>query len=212
MKISTVVVSMFETNCYLACDEFTGKCAIIDPGDEPEKIFSEIEQLNVTPEVVLLTHGHGDHIGAVVEMIHRYKIPLFAGDGEETLLSSPERNMSAAVGLPIICPPPKMYLKESDKVKVGNISFSVISTPGHSPGGVCYLHENILFCGDTLFYGSVGRTDFPGCSHEQLISSIANKLMNLPDSTKCYPGHGPATTIGYEKKHNPFLQGGGKYV
>lgn len=212
MKICTIVVSMFETNCYLAADETTGKCAIIDPGDEPERIFAEIEKEKLTPEVILLTHGHGDHIGAVVEMVHRYKVPLYAGEGEEALLSSPERNMSAAVGVPVICPPPQAYLNESDTVKVGSITFSVITTPGHSPGGVCYRHDNILFCGDTLFYGSVGRTDFPGCSHDKLVASITNKLLNLPESTKCYPGHGPATTIGFEKKNNPFLQGGGKYV
>ncbi len=208
MKVATLVVGMFETNCYLPYDENSKKCAIIDPGDEPDRIFEEIDKHGLTPEVILLTHGHGDHVGAVVEMIHKYGIPLFAGRGEESLLASPEKNMSAAVGLPVVCPPPKSYLVEDDTVNIGHVSFKVIQTPGHSPGGVCYLHEDHLFCGDTLFYGSIGRTDFPGCSHEQLISSIANKLLNLPNNTNCYPGHGPTTTIGFEKRNNPFLTGG----
>lgn len=212
MKINTIVVGMFETNCYLAYEDETGKCAIIDPGDEPERIFAEIEKLDLIPEMVLLTHGHGDHIGAVVEMIHKYEIPLYAGKGEEALLASPEKNMSAAVGMPVVCPPPGKFLDDGETITFGTTTLTVISTPGHSPGGVCYHHENDLFCGDTLFYGSVGRTDFPGCSHEQLISSIVNKLLNLPDTTACYPGHGPATTIGFEKKQNPFLQGGGRFV
>ena len=208
MEITTVVVSMFETNCYIVRADSNRDCAIIDPGDEAERIITEIERQRLVPKAILLTHGHGDHCGGVNDILKSYHIPLYAGKGEEALLLSAERNMSAAVGNPVTCNMPDRLLKEDDTVAIGDIAFRVIQTPGHSPGGVCYLHENHLFCGDTLFYGSVGRTDFPGCSHEQLISSIADKLLNLPDETICYPGHGPTTTIGFERTNNPFLTGG----
>ncbi|MFH1699259.1 MAG: MBL fold metallo-hydrolase [Candidatus Zixiibacteriota bacterium] len=209
MKIETIVVSMFQTNCYLVYDEKSKEGVIIDPGDEADRIIDETDKFGVKPTAVILTHGHGDHVGGVNEVVNKFKIPLYAGKGEEELLASAEKNMSSAVGMPVVCPQPERLLIDDDKVNFGFHAFTVIQTPGHSPGGVCYYSEKILFCGDTLFFGSIGRTDFPGCSHEQLINSIKTKLLILPDETVCYPGHGPATSIGFERKCNPFLTGGG---
>ncbi len=208
MEIETIVVSMFETNCYLAYDSKTKEGVIIDPGDEAERIIKKIEDIGMMPKFLLLTHGHGDHIGGVNDILEKYKIPLYAGKGEEVLLDSSEKNMSGSIGAPVTCPMPERLLADGDIIEFGSIKLAVIQTPGHSPGGVCYHSEDILYCGDTLFYGSIGRTDFPGCSHEQLIDSIIRKLMVLPDETVCYPGHGPATSIGFERKNNPFLTGG----
>ncbi|MCP4570421.1 MAG: MBL fold metallo-hydrolase [FCB group bacterium] len=207
MKLEILALGIYQTNCYLLYDEESKEGAIIDPGDEAERIIDRVDNLGFTPQMILLTHGHIDHIGAVNDVKAHYDIPIFAGKGEEKLLASAADNMSAAFGSPVTCPPPDKILAEGEEVNIGSIKLTVIPTPGHSPGGVCFYSGKILICGDTLFYGSVGRTDFPGCSHEKLISSIIEKLLVLPNDTVCYPGHGPATTIGQEKANNPFLTG-----
>lgn len=208
MEIKTLLVGMIETNCYLVYDRAAGDGVIIDPGDESGRIAAEIVRSGFTPKAILLTHGHGDHIGAVPELVSRLKLPIYAGRGEESMLASPEENLSAQIGLPVSCPPCERLLTDGETLRVGSLTFTVIATPGHSPGGVCYLSGKTLFCGDTLFCGSIGRTDFPGCSHKRLIASITRKLLALPDDIVCYPGHGPTTTIGDERRDNPFLNGG----
>lgn len=209
MQIKTVVVGIFEVNCYLYWDENSKDGVIIDPGADFETIKSEIENAGFIPKSVLLTHGHGDHIGAVREVMEFYNIPLYAGEGEEQLLTDAHYNMSASMGVNLTTPRPDFLVRDEEIINIGSLQFRVLATPGHSPGGVCYLDEikNLLFCGDTLFFSSVGRTDFPGGSHKQLIDSIHTKLLRLPDSIICYPGHGPATYIGAERINNPFLQG-----
>lgn len=207
MQIKTLVVSPFEVNCYLVWDQARGKCAIIDPGDEDELIIDTIRSNNLTPEAILLTHGHGDHIGAVDPLIKKYDIPLYVGEGEDGLLANPSAEVSAFFGYQIVCPPPDKLLKDKDVIRIGGVDFTVFSTPGHSPGGVCYFAGNSVFCGDTLFYGSIGRTDLAGGSYKVLIDSIEQKLLTLPDDIICYPGHGPSTTIGQERRSNPFLTG-----
>jgi glyoxylase-like metal-dependent hydrolase (beta-lactamase superfamily II) len=211
MKLKTVVVGIFEVNCYLYWDETSLDGVIIDPGADFESIKSEVEKAGFNPKALLLTHGHGDHIGAVRETLEFYKIPLYAGSGEEELLSNAESNLSGSFGVNITTPTPDFLVKDEETITIGNLQFKILATPGHSPGGICYLDEvqNILFCGDTLFFSSIGRTDFPGCSHQQLLDSIHTKLLPLPDTIICYPGHGPATTIGGEKTNNPFLKGYG---
>jgi hydroxyacylglutathione hydrolase len=207
MEILTLVVGMFETNCYLVYDRDKSEGVVIDPGDEAERIAGEIERLDFRPKMILLTHGHADHIGAVSEIQEKYDIPLCVGRGEEPLLKSAIENLSALVGRPITVSAPMRLLTDNDTVSFGSVALKILQTPGHSPGGICYYADGIVFCGDTIFSGSVGRTDFPGCSHEQLISSITKKLLVLPDETVCYPGHGPTTSIGDEKRQNPFLRG-----
>jgi len=207
MIIETIAVSPFETNCFLVAQDVGQSCVIIDPGDEDEKIIEYIDKNKLTPSAILLTHGHGDHIGAVEPMRKKYNIPVYVGKGDEPLLASPSANMSAIFGHSIECSPAEHIVSDSDVIKIKDLEFVVFATPGHSPGGVCYYIGNRLFCGDTLFCGSVGRTDLPGGSHSQLIGSIQKSILSLPDDTICYPGHGPATTVGEERRDNPFLTG-----
>ena len=208
-ELRTLVVGPFAVNCYLYWDPESKDGIIIDPGLEAERIFAQVEKAGFTPKAILLTHGHGDHIAAVGAVKEHYDIPLYVGNGEEELLANPSANVSALIGEPITAPPADHLLDDEQPLSIGSINFRVLATPGHSPGGVCYLDENeaILFCGDTLFAGSIGRYDFPGCSLEKLMESIDQKIMKLPDDVICYPGHGPHTTVGNERATNPFLSG-----
>lgn len=209
MDIETVVVGEFEVNCYLCYNLDSNKGVIIDPGATASHIIKEVEKIGFEPTAILLTHGHSDHIGAVAKVKEYFNIPLYAGKGEEELLVNPDANLSTALGKEIKSPPPDKLVDDGEYISEGGFDFQVLATPGHSLGGVCYFDEksNNLFCGDTLFYGSIGRTDFPGCSFETLMSSIKEKILTLPDSIVCYPGHGPKTTVGAERSNNPFIRG-----
>jgi hydroxyacylglutathione hydrolase len=207
MEIATLTVSLFETNCYLVYDGKNGAGVIIDPGDEAERIFDEVERLKIVPEAILLTHGHGDHIGAVEDLKEKFDNTLQAGKGAEAMIEMSRKNFPAMYNIDISCPLPDSILAEGEVVTFGDDRLIVITTPGHSPEGICFYTPGRLFCGDTLFFNSVGRTDLPGGNHEQMITMIKDKLLVLPDETICYPGHGPSTTIGQEKKYNPFLTG-----
>lgn len=209
MNLQTLVVGPFEVNCYLYWDEKTKDGVIIDPGAEETQIARAVDKAGFAPRAILLTHGHGDHIAAVASMKEKYRIPLYVGKGEEELLANPSANISALVGHPITSPAPDFLLVDEEAISVGGISLRALSTPGHTPAGVSYLDEKdgILFCGDTLFCGSVGRTDLPGGSFDKLMESIQKKIMTLPDQVVCYPGHGPETTVGAERAGNPFLKG-----
>lgn len=208
MEIITLTVGMFDTNCYLVFDRKSGEGIIIDPGFEAERIAGEIQRHKVVPTAIVLTHAHGDHIGAVEELKASYGIPVMAGKGAGESIESSNKHFAAMFGIEISCPEPDRFLDDGDTVVFGDEKLTVIPTPGHSPEGICLHSEKVLFCGDTLFYGSVGRTDLPGGNHRQMIDSITQRLLVLSDHTVCYPGHGPTTTIGQERKHNPFLIGG----
>ncbi|MBU0984083.1 MAG: MBL fold metallo-hydrolase [candidate division Zixibacteria bacterium] len=209
-KLHTLIVGPFEVNCYLYWDQKTLDGVIIDPGAEAEGIIREVENEGFTPRAILLTHGHGDHIAAVAEVKAKYDIPLYIGAGEEDLLANPSANISAYFDQPIVAPPPDHSVNDEDVVKTGSLIFRVLSTPGHTRAGVCFLDETegLLFTGDTLFAGGIGRTDLPGGSYNLLIESIRQKILALPDSVVCLPGHGPGTTVGAERTGNPFLTGG----
>jgi hydroxyacylglutathione hydrolase len=207
MEIEILEVSPFQVNCYLVWSKEEKVGVIIDPGDEDELILERIEKNGITPKAILLTHGHADHIGAVKPLKEKLNIPLYIGHGDENMLESPSANVSLMFGFKITCPPPDHILKDSDVISFGPLKFSIFATPGHSPGGICYFIEKVLFCGDTLFNGSIGRTDLPGGDYRQLIESIDKNILSLPDEIICYPGHGPRTTVGDERKHNPFLTG-----
>ena len=207
MEIETIVVSPFEVNCYLVWNKEDRVGVIIDPGDEDELIIERIEKRGIIPKAILLTHGHGDHIAAVGPLKEKYDIPIYIGRDDAHMLLSPSANVSAIFGYEVICPPADKTVSDLDVIKFGSLEFTVFLTPGHSPGGVCYFTQNVLFCGDTLFNGSVGRTDLPGGSYDVLIDSINKKILSLPDDIVCYPGHGPKTTVGAERRNNPFLSG-----
>lgn len=210
-RLHSIVVGPFGVNCYLLWDETTNRAVIIDPGAEAGTIDYWVDEFDLTPECILLTHGHGDHIAAVAELKDRYRIPLYIGKGDEALLADPSANISAFFDHPIVAPDPDESLADNQVLNLAGIRLAVLATPGHTAGGVCYLEEEAgrLFCGDTLFAGSIGRTDLEGGDYDQLIQSIRTKILTLPDSIVVYPGHGPHTTVGTERASNPFLIGSG---
>jgi glyoxylase-like metal-dependent hydrolase (beta-lactamase superfamily II) len=207
MHIKRIVVSPFETNCYLVWNKSDNTCVIIDPGDEDQIIIDKINQQGLKPKAILLTHGHADHIAAVEPLKEKFEIPLYLGKGDEVLLDSSSSYISSVLGYKIKCPFPDHLISDADVIDFGSLKFTVLATPGHTPGGVCYLDGKHLFCGDTLFSGSIGRTDLPGGNFQQLIDSINRSILTLPEDIICYPGHGPETTVGEEKNSNPFLMG-----
>ncbi|MFC1892972.1 MBL fold metallo-hydrolase [Chloroflexota bacterium] len=204
MIIKRVVVGPFASNCYIVGSEATGDGMIIDPGADAGEILSNAKELNI--KITVLTHAHVDHIGAVREVKEATGAELAVHSADAQLLQM--RQMDTIFGLPQSLPAPERLLQGGDTINVGGLRFLVLHTPGHTAGGICLFGEGVVFSGDTLFNYGIGRTDFPGGSHMQLIDGIHTKLMILPDSTVVYPGHGPETTIGAERHGNPFLRGG----
>jgi len=212
MIIHTLVVGLMQACCYVAACEKTSRAVIIDPGGEPERIIGLVEHEKLEPALIVDTHGHADHIAANAEIKARFAdAPLVVHEFDAAMLGDPHANLSAMFGVPIHSPPPDRTLADGDTVGVGEEQLSVIHIGGHSPGSIClYAPGNdkgkgVLFSGDTLFAGGIGRTDFPGGSHQELIEGIRGKLLLLPAETVTYPGHGPATTLGEEARSNPFL-------
>ena len=184
-------------------------CWIIDCGYEPEQMLDSIEKQGLIPEKILLTHAHADHIAGLFEARKRFpEVPIYMHRVEESWMNDPMLNLSAALGLSVTAPLPEGFLEEGDLVSLGDLEFRVVHTPGHSPGGISLINEEwkLAFVGDTLFAGSIGRTDFPGSSFETLADSIRTKLYVLDPETVCFPGHGPNTTIGQEMHSNPFVK------
>lgn len=198
MIIKTIPAGMYEANCYLITDESTKECGIIDPGGDAEKLKNIINSLGVNVKYILLTHGHMDHVGGVVELSEAFNIPFYISKVDEEYM---EKDNFVFGKLPKA----SGYLQENDIIKLGNKKIKVIETPGHTKGGLCFLIEDKLFTGDTLFQASIGRTDFAGGNFEEIIKSIKEKLLILDDDIEVYPGHGPMSTIGYEKRKNSFL-------
>ncbi|MGE5379548.1 MAG: MBL fold metallo-hydrolase [Methylocystaceae bacterium] len=205
MFIKGMEVGAIASNCYLVGCEETKKAIIIDPGAAPNAIINMIKGSGYTVETIVNTHGHVDHIGAndEVKKFTGAKIVIHRLDAK--MLTSSAANFSMFMGRPVTSGAADELLDEGDVVKAGNLELKVLHTPGHTPGGICLVADNVIFSGDTLFYGSIGRTDFPGGSYETLIRSIKDKLMVYSDDTVVYPGHGPATSIGFERQYNPFL-------
>ena len=205
MKYEVVVVGALETNCYLVYCPQTKECAIVDPGADPERIFAAIAERELTPILILNTHGHIDHIGANQDMKDKYRVPLLIHSADGSLLS---QTQNVELGLLLAAresPASDGFLKEGETLTIGECSLAVIHTPGHTPGGVSLLANSFLLSGDTLFYGGVGRTDLPGGSFKDLEKSIKEKILTLSEDLLVLPGHGPFTTVGQEKNSNPFI-------
>ena len=211
LKVKRLILGPVFTNTYILKDEKSGEAIIIDPADEAEVIKKAIEMEKISKvKLVILTHAHFDHVGALKEIQQFTGSPSAIHRSELELLKTVPVQ-AKLFGLAAEVPPePEITLKEGDIIKLGEYELRVIETPGHSPGSISLFipDEKILFSGDTLFRRSIGRTDLPGGNYQLLISSIKNKLFRLPDDTVAYPGHEEPTTIGEEKKYNPFLQGG----
>ncbi len=199
MIIEAIEAGIYDANCYILVEENTKECGIIDPGGDAGRLISQIDGLNAKPKFILLTHGHIDHVGAVEELAEKYNIPFYISKIDEEYMQNNEMvfgKLKEASG----------YLKEGDALDLGDEIIHVLETPGHSEGGLSFLlNDDTVFTGDTLFQGSVGRTDFAGGDMETLIKSIKEKLLPLGDEVTVYPGHGNMSTIGFEKTHNPYL-------
>lgn len=209
MIFETIVVGELGVNCYLLADSQTKEGVVIDPGAEPERILSVVQKNGVKVVAVLNTHGHFDHIGGNRKVAQTTGAPLMINKEDEPFLSRASTSAKMYGLRADDSPVPSSYLAEGDLIRFGGHEIKVIHIPGHSQGGSCFYlgKDGILISGDSLFAESIGRTDLPGGSQTQLVGAIRAKLMTLPEKVKVFPGHGPATTIGHEKKHNPYLGG-----
>lgn len=207
MNVHAFTVGPLQSNSYLLADEVTREAALFDPGMESEAVADVLARERLTVTAIINTHGHFDHVFGNAYFKAKTGAPLLMHRADLDLVKRLEEQSLYFGFRATPSPPPDRFLEEGDEVRVGGIRLRVLHTPGHSPGGICLVTDGTAFVGDTLFAGSIGRTDLPGGSAETLLTSIREKLLTLPDDTVIYPGHGPATTIGHERRHNPFLTG-----
>ena len=210
MILEMLTVGPFGENCYVIGDEDTGAGAIVDPGDEATRIALAVEQTNLEITQILITHAHIDHVGAVAALMDEYGCPvLMHAEAEPMLEQLPTQAIMMGLRFGQV-PAVDRYIEDEEVIEVGSLELRSLYTPGHAPGHLAFYaaSQGLLLSGDSLFGGSVGRVDLPGGSMEVLMRSIEERLLALPDETHVYPGHGPETTIGNERAHNPFLQGG----
>lgn len=206
MKIIKLIVGNLGVNCYIVYCENTLQGAVIDPGGNANDIISLINREKIKVVCIINTHGHADHIAANDNIKEYTGAPVLIHKDDANMLTSSQGNLSVYIGDNLICQAADRLLTDGEVIKVGEFEVEVIHTPGHTLGGICLKADDILFSGDTLFAQSIGRTDFPGGSHQQLITSIKEKLLILTDNIKVLPGHGGETTIGDERHTNPFIQ------
>ena len=209
MNYHIIPVTAFAQNCSLIWCEETQQAALVDPGGDASVIIDNVTRQGVSITKILLTHGHLDHVGAAAELSAHYNVPVIGPQKEDAFWLEGLPAQSRMFGLED-CQPltPDQWLEEGDIVNVGNVNLAVLHCPGHTPGHIVFYDKQseLLISGDVLFKGGVGRSDFPRGDHSQLIAAIKNKLLPLGDDITFIPGHGPLSTLGYERLHNPFLQ------
>jgi hydroxyacylglutathione hydrolase len=209
LQLQTVVSQPFEENTYVVWLPGRQDAVVFDPGLQPELILEVLADQGLRVAAIVNTHGHADHIGGNAALKEAFPAaPIIIGAGDAIMLTDADANLSAPFGFPVTSPPADRTVVEGDTVEAAGLVLDVLDIPGHSPGHVVYVFRSqpaLVFGGDVLFRGSIGRTDFPGGSHPQLLRGIREKLFNLPDDTVVYPGHGPVTKVGHEKRTNPFL-------
>jgi len=210
LRIIPIVSRPFEEVSYIVHLPGRSDCLVVDPGLEPELILERLEQEELTPAMILNTHGHGDHIGGNAALKAAYpEAPLVIGEGDVPMLTDPAKNLGSMAGVRLTSPPADQTVREGDTISAAGINLEILEIPGHTPGHVVFVCSEsappTVFGGDVLFAGGIGRFDLPGGNGPQLLTGIRNKLFALPDDTVVYPGHGPATTIGEERRTNPFV-------
>ncbi|MDI3503090.1 MAG: hydroxyacylglutathione hydrolase [Candidatus Cloacimonadota bacterium] len=196
----------FQTNTWLMWDDQSKDAILVDPAAPDSSLKKQIKEQKLVLRYIVNTHGHGDHIGGNTYFKTAFNCPLLIHEADAKMLIDNKKNLSEFMGSPILSTPADRLLKDGDSIALGSHQITVIHTPGHTPGGICLWVDKYLISGDTLFELSIGRTDFPGGSHEQIIDSIKRKLFVLPDDTVIFPGHGPRSSIGMEKLNNPFVR------
>ena len=206
MILQVFTLGSLQANCYLVGCEESKKAAVIDPGGDPSAVVAAARREGLTIELIINTHGHLDHVAGNAALRDATGARLCISREDGPMLSDASLNLSLLVGMRLPPIEPDVLLDDNSQLSIGQLEFAVLLTPGHTPGGLCLYGEGVLFTGDTLFAGSIGRTDLPGGNYEQLIESIQTKLLDLPTATEVYPGHGPSSTIALEKMGNPFLQ------
>lgn len=206
MKFKRLPLGIYQANCYIVNDENTKETAVIDPGGDFPEIRSYLETNGLTVKYIIMTHGHGDHIGALRELRDYSGAIICIHTEDNEMLKSSRMNFSVEMGYQPVEITADKLLEDGDILELGGTELKIIHTPGHSRGSICVYCEDSLFSGDTLFACSIGRTDLVGGSYDEIITSIKDKLFILPEDTEVYPGHGPSSTIQIEKKRNPFFQ------
>lgn len=199
MQIKRIPAGVYAANCYILMDEDTKETAVIDPGGDADTLIKAIKDMNAKVNYILLTHGHADHTGAATQLKNEFNSPIYISEEDYKLINNGEFMYGDIAGNV------DKYIDEGDIFTIGNIKIKSILTPGHTPGGVCFLVDDMVFTGDTLFQSSIGRTDLAGGNFETIIKSIKEKLISLSEDITVFPGHGPKSSIGREKVHNPFL-------
>ena len=209
-ELTRFTLGPYQTNCYIVRIPGRDGCWIVDASFDPAEMIAHVRRHRLVPRALILTHAHVDHIAGVAQVLRAFPgTPVWIHEAERDWLADPELNLSAFSGIPVTAPGPDRLLRHAETLDLEGSSWEVRHTPGHSPGGISLIHapSGTALVGDALFAGSVGRTDFPGCSMDTLARSIRTRLYTLPDDTAVFPGHGPETTIGQEKRSNPFVPG-----